>query len=337
MKLPQNKWLRWAALLGFYLFALLVFLRLTFPYETLRQRLVTEINQSQKTRRVEIDELSGHWLWGVEAEGVRLYSLPKPTPGSSASAEDAPSGDPLVLQLDSLTVSLSLLSYVFGSTVVHFQAEVEEGRVSGRYKQTEALSELSVKSKELDISSIGFLADAVGLPLSGSLSGQMELSLPERKLQKAEGQLDFQITDLMVGDGKAKVRNTIALPQLAAGQLQLKADVTAGRLDVSEFTSQGTDFEMNATGRLRLRDPFDRSMAELEITFRFKEAYTSKSEITQSIFGSPDGRVPGLFDMDPQVRQAKKEDGSYRWRVTGSLSRMQFRPSTKTDPVPTPP
>jgi hypothetical protein len=62
--------------------------------------------------------------------------------------------------------------------------------------------------------------------------------------------------------------------------------------------------------------------------FKFKDAYTTKSELTKSLFGSPDSKVPALFDMDPMVRKAKGEDGFYRWRVTGLLANPSFRPNS---------
>jgi hypothetical protein len=98
-------------------------------------------------------------------------------------------------------------------------------------------------------------------------------------------------------------------------------------MEVSEFSANGTDFELSGEGRVRLREPFDKSALDLELGFKFKEAYVTKSDMTKSIFGSPDGKVPGLFEMDPQVRSSKASDGYYRWRVAGLLAHPNFRPA----------
>jgi hypothetical protein len=36
--------------------------------------------------------------------------------------------------------------------------------------------------------------------------------------------------------------------------------------------------------------------------------------------------MPGLFDLDPKMKHAKRPDGSYGWRATGALSRLNFLP-----------
>ena len=316
---------KWFGVLGFYLFCLFVFFRLTFPYEMLKERVLSEFNGSQVDKRLEIDEMSGYWLFGVEAEGVRLIPVdtgPAARPGEERSV-------PQPLALDSVHGSVSFLSYLFGTLSVSYGAEMGGGDIDGTYEQSESESYLQATTEDVDISGFALLSEGVGLPLGGALSGSVELRLLERKMQKAEGKLDLVVKDLSVGDGKAKVRNTIALPRLSAGDLALKADVAAGRMDVSEFASTGPDFQFTATGKVRLREPFERSAADLNVAFKFKDAYTTKSDITKSIFGSPDGRVPGLFDMDPQIKQAKGDDGFYRWRVSGLLSRLNFRPGNK--------
>ena len=147
-------------------------------------------------------------------------------------------------------------------------------------------------------------------------------------MSKAAGAFELTIADLTVGDGKAKVRNTIALPRLNAGTLKLKAKATDGKLDLETFGADGPDFEMKSEGKVRLRQPFDKSLADIEVAFRFKDAYKNKSDMTKSLFGSADSKVPGLFDMDPTVRRAKDAEGFYRWKVTGLITSPGFRPAT---------
>ncbi len=331
LKAWQRQALRWLGVFAFYVFCLMVFFRLTFPYEALKDRVVTEFNRTQLDKRLEIEEMGGHWLFGVKATGVRLIPIEAATI-RRASDEPTPPAKPL--NLDSVTGSVSLLSYVFGTLDVTFGADIGGGSVSGSFVQTDAESRLQLSADDVDIAEIGFLSQGIGLPLSGRLGAEVELELPERKVQKAEGKVELRVAELSIGDGKAKVRNTIALPKLNAGDLSLKADVAAGRMDITEFSANGSDFELSADGKIRLRDPVERSIADLTVAFKFKEAYTTKSDLTKTIFGSPDSKVPALFDMDPQVRQAKGDDGFYRWRVTGALVHPSFRPGNKTTAAP---
>ncbi len=314
----EQKILFWVALPLFYLFCLLIFVRLTFPYQTLKERLLTEFNSSQRERVLEVDSLGGSGLFGVEFEGVLL---------ENAVTDKESEGPPPSLRVETLDVSVSLLSYLFGAISVDFDAEMGGGEIEGDFYQNDTQAELEVEGENVDISGLSMLGTAVGLPLGGVLGGQVQLLLPERQIGQAVGRFDLTIDNLTVGDGKAKIRDTIALPKLSAGPLVLQGEVTDGRLEITEFGCNGPDFEMTGSGKVRLREAFDKSVADLEIAFRFKEAYQTKNEMTKSLFGDPGSKVPGLFDMDPKVRRAKGEDGFYRWRVTGLLGNLSFRPA----------
>src|SRR5690606_32139207 len=122
------------------------------------------------------------------------------------------------------------------------------GEIEGTFKQNDEEARIEVESAGVDISGLTLLSGAVGLPLGGELSGSVKLFLPEGQMKKAEGSFALQIQNLTAGDGKAKVRDTIALPTLRAGNLTFKAEAADGRLQISEFSANGPDFEMTAQG-----------------------------------------------------------------------------------------
>jgi type II secretion system protein N len=185
-----------------------------------------------------------------------------------------------------------------------------------------------VELDDLDLGEAPLFGDIVGLPLSGKLSGTIELLMPEEKLAKADGKISLKVTDLAAGDGKAKIRDTIALPRLEAGELSLEAEAKAGALKITNFSANGPDLKLDSDGTLRLRDPFDSSILALNVSFKFQDRYTNKSDITKSLFGS--GNMPGLFDLDPKMKHAKRADGSYGWRAAGGLSHLAFTPQPST-------
>lgn len=327
MKDRLRKWLPWV---GYPLFYLVVFglcVRCTFPYDRVKDRLVAEFEASQKQpgKRLEIDELGGHWLFGVEAKGVRLITDPPAVSGS----EEQPA-KPKVMALDTLQVSVGLLRRLFGTWSVAYSAELGEGEISGTFFQNAQRAEIEAKSEDVSVAGLSVLEDLVELPLSGVLSGSVRLILPEGKMSQAEGELELAITELAVGDGKAKIRNAIALPKLQAGDLVLQAEAMEGRLNVKELSAKGPDFELQSDGNLRLREPFDGSIADLNLGFRFSEGYMTKNDLTKGLFGEPGSKVPGLFDMDPKIRRAKADDGFYRWKIAGPIARLNFRPAPRS-------
>jgi type II secretion system protein N len=323
--------LKWAGYAAFYLFCLVFFSYLTFPYQRLGDRIVSDFNAAQtgpKPMRLKLGEVSSYWLSGIEAESITLTSPALP------DAEGKPA-KPKVLRIDSAHASLSLVRLLIGSLRINFGADAFGGEVSGFTSSSDEGRTLELELEELDLGQAPMAADVVGLPLSGKLGGNVELMLTEGKLSKADGKVSLKVQGLAAGDGKAKIRDTIALPRLEAGDLTLEADVKNGLLKLSELAANGPDLQFSADGTLRLRESLDASVAALGLTFKFLPRYTNKSDITKSLFGS--GAVPGLFDLDPKMKRAKRPDGSYGFRATGVLAKLNLTPAPTSPAAPSTP
>jgi type II secretion system protein N len=318
--------LRYAGLVGFYLFSLLIFCIVTFPYQRLRDRLVDEFNARQTgpdALRLELDELSAYSLGGIEAEGVRLISPPKRT----TAAAEGETPKPSVLAIDSAHARVSLLALLIGSVDVSFGADAFGGEISGTTSESDGTRELELTIEDLSLARAPLLADAIGLPLDGTVNGTLELVLPEGKLSKADGNVELAISGLSAGDGKAKIRETIALPRVEAGDLKIAGDVSEGQLKLSDFSTKGNDLELVAEGSMRLRDPLPTSMLSLTSRFRFTQRYANKNDLTRALLGTPGSSAPGLFDLDPKNKRAKRPDGFYGYRVSGTLAAPTFAPN----------
>ena len=85
------------------------------------------------------------------------------------------------------------------------------------------------------------------------------------------------------------------------------------------------DLEVVSDGRIRLAETVNGSIADINLRFKFADAYKNKDEMTRSIFGAPGSSVPGLFDLDPKMKRAKREDGFYAWHFMGALARLSFQ------------
>ena len=313
----------------FYLVCLVLFARLTFPYERVKDRIIAEFDARQKStapKRLEIEDVSGHWLFGVEAEGVQLISPPGAPKATGANDADEKEQKPSVLQIDALYGNVSLLRLLFGTVAVDFGLELGEGEVEGHFVKSSEESELELDISGVSVAGMAPLEEIIELPLAGVLDGQIRFVMPEGKLQAANGNLELSIENLEVGDGKAKIRDTIALPKLRAGTLNLTAEAVEGKLDLKEFSANGPDFQLASSGSIRLRDPFGTSISDVRVNFKFKDSYKNKNDITRGLFGAPDSKVPGLFDLDPKIKRAKGADGFYGWRASGQVARMNFTP-----------
>lgn len=320
--------LKWVGYPLFYLMALLISVPLTFPYDSLRDRIMAEFNARQtggEPMRLQIGEMSSYWLSGVEAENVKLVQPPPPP----AKPDEKP-GKPREMVFDELHARASITRLLVGTLHVTFGGNAMGGEIDGYTSDADNARTIFAELENVDVGQAPYLRDAVGLPMTGALSGTIDLRLPEGKLSMADGRIELKVTDLTIGDGKAKIRDTIALPKLNAGELTLEAEATEGRVKINKLTAKGPDIEVVADGRIRLREPLGSSITEMSLRFKFSDRYKTKNELTRGLFGAPDSKMPGLFDLDPKNKRAKRPDGFYAWRVLGPFSNLSMTPAAGT-------
>jgi type II secretion system protein N len=315
--------LKWCLFPLFYGFVFVCFAVWTFPYDRLKDRLVAEFNARQPAgtgTRIEIESMSGYWIHGIEAEGVKLVA-PPPPPG-----EDGKPKEPRVMKIEQMHVSISLLRLLVGTKHVKFGGDMFGGTIDGFTSDADDARTINVELEGVAVGDLPVLQEVVGLPLGGALTGTVELNMPESKLSKASGKIDLKIADLTLGDGKAKIQNALALPKVEAGELVLEAEATEGRLKISKLTATGKHLEVVSDGTIRLRDPLDSSLAELSLRFKFTDAYKTQDDITKGLFGEPGSNL-GLFDLNPKNKRAKRPDGFYAFRMTGPLAKAEMTPA----------
>jgi type II secretion system protein N len=319
---------RWVGYFGYplvYLGMLGLFARVTFPYERVKERVVAEFNAKQAANglRLDIEEMSGRYLFGVEAENVKLTRTPKSDPTSfGATPEDQ---KPKVTVIDELYGSVSVFRLLFGKVAGSFGATMQSGEIEGDFSSSDAEQSLALKLSQVAVGEIPMLADLAGLPLKGVVDGEIEVTLPEKMPTKAEGKVALTMDGVAAGDGKAKVLKVIALPELKVGTVKIAATIAEGRVKLDTVSAKGADFEMVMDGNVRLREPIGMSVLDLGMRFRFLDSYKNKNDITKGLFGS--NGVPGLFEMDEKVRRAKREDGFYGWRVIGPMDKPNVEPN----------
>jgi type II secretion system protein N len=336
----QRAVLRWTGYPLFYLFCLSLFFRWTFPYDRLKQTVIAEFSKGQagpNPLRLEIDSLSSYGLlgFGAKATGIHLSGGAFAKPGAALPKAGATASAPVstavpaaeATTIESLGVSVSLLGLLLGRTNVKFSADAFGGEVRGSVKDSSAARDLQVTLADLDLGQVPMLGGVVGLPLGGTLQGRLELAAPERSTLQSEGTLSLLAQGITVGDGKAKIRDTIALPRLNAESLTIEGSIKRGRLTFEKFALTGGDLELEALGTLDLREPFSQSLVNLQLEFRFSDRYKSKSDLTRGLFGDPKTKAPGAFDLDPQNRRARNEaTGGYGWRITGTAGNLTTQP-----------
>lgn len=324
MKERLLKYAKYAPMVGypvFYLACLFVFALLTFPYDKLRQRIVASYNADQHAtggqQELRIDEMSGYWLSGVRVRGVTL---------STGATE--PGKPPSKIQIDEAVVRYQMLPALIGHSDINFDVYAFGGEASGSYDVHGKDRSIDVTLDSVDMGEIEPVAQLLGIPMQGKLSGTVRLALPEGKAAKGNGAVSLEASGMSVGDGKAKLKGALALPKVDVGTLSLAAEAKDGALKITKLAAGGKDVELQGDGRVTMRDSFGDSLCDANVRFKINDAYRGKNDITKSLFGAPGSNAPALFELaDPKIKQSKRADGFYGWTVRGPLARLEFIPA----------
>ncbi len=317
-----GKWAgKWLGYPLFFIFCFAVFVSWTFPYDKLKERIVSTFNAQQRLsssqQELQIDGLDSWWVTGVKATGVHLF-MPPTEPGKP----------PVELKLDEAKARVSLLGLLIGNKDVSFKLKAFDGDVAGEFEDKGKERHIKVDFENVDVGKFDMLSQQLGVPLEGRLFGGVDLRLPEGKASKGNGVVNLEIRDMAVGDGKAKIKGLLELPKLQVGAFRFDAEAKDGALKVSKFGASGKDVELSGDGRIQMRELANDSGMDLAVKFKVNDGYRGKNEKTKSLFGAPGSNIPPLFELDPTIKRAKTPDGFYAFQVRGQLGRPVFAPAS---------
>ena len=321
--LKYGKYVKYVRLVGypaFYLLCLAIFFSYSFPYDKLKERLVTTFNADQRAaggqQELQIDEMQGYWLSGVRLKGVRLLSM-STAPVVSLSKID----------IDEATVRYELLPALFGAADTSFHVFAFGGEASGSYEVHGLDKSVEATLDTLNIGKIEPLVGILGVPLTGKASGTVRIEMPGAKASNGNGSVSIEVRDLVVGDGKAKFKGALVIPPINVGVVTLAAEAKSGTLKISKLSAGGRDVELQGEGRVMMREVVSESVCDVQVRFKINDAYRNKNDVAKSLFGDSGSSIPPLFDLDPQVKQSKRADGFYAWSIRGALARPDIVPA----------
>lgn len=309
-----QKWAPKAYYPAFYLFCLFIFLSWTFPYDKLKERIVTQFNSQQKSasnpQQLEIDELDSHWITGVKAKGVRLIQ--------PAREADKP---PMIISIDEARARVSLLSLLVGNKSVSFKIDAFDGVIKGSYFESGKEREIEVVFDGVDMARVDAIAANVGFPLDGKLNGEVKLQLPEGKASKGNGTVNLEIKDAAAGKGTEFTIKTpmgpFTLPKMKIGNFSVIGEAKDGKLTLSKIASSGGDVDLSGDGKVMLKEVANDANLDVNLKFKLNDSYRGKNDKTKLLFGTP-GK-PSDKPMVDMMLKSKTNDGFYNLKVGGTL------------------
>src|SRR5262249_51234527 len=142
-------------------------------------------------QELQIDDLDSSFLTGVKAKGVRII-----TPSAEAGKR------PSILTIDQARARISPLGPPLGHKDGALRVDAFDGTMKGTFEDSGKNRDVEMEFDGVDVGRIGAIADNIGFPLDGKLTGNLKLSLPEGKATKANGALSLDVKDMNAGNQK---------------------------------------------------------------------------------------------------------------------------------------
>jgi type II secretion system protein N len=291
---------------GFFLLVFFISAYLTFPYDRLRDLIMSKASTSGPigARTVTIGELQPVGMGGVKMKDVEIVQASTP-----------PTDPPSVMHFAELTVHIAPLALLFGEKKVNLDAAIGGGRIESSYVESSSGRKIKAELSKVDVAQLG-LDSYVGLPIKGKASGSVDLTIPA-EASKSTGSVKLEIKGLHLGDGKAKIKIPalgsagLTVDEIDAGKLELGIQVQDEVATLTRFATDGKDLRLNGKGALRLVEPFKRSRPDITLDLSFSQAFRTKSDRTKAMFE--------IIGMRPEWQRATTPDGTLRVHLGGTL------------------
>ncbi len=317
----DSKAARWKVLLGYAAFAVVAFvlgLLITFPYDAVRKRLVTEAAQAGYA--VRMDSLRPG-LAGVTATNVRVSKPPQPLSadalasliGGGGMLGAAELGEPFILD------SVALRPALFPPGVA-MRASVMGGTLSA---SVGLLGDTRVKVTASGLqASGGNLSKFSGLELDGELNGALALTLPksgaQADLSQADGELKLDTKGLAIKGGTVAIPMgggtavPMELPPIDLGALTGRIQFVKGLGTVESLRLKSNELEALATGTLKLGKRLEYSEPGMDVNIKLDPEFQKRL---------------GMLGAGVTILPPDKKDPSFRAaRLAGFLNRPTFLP-----------
>ncbi len=302
-------WKRIALYSAFSVFALFLAFFLTFPYETLKERVRIEADSQGYV--VRIGSL-GPGFFALRATDVKISKK------STGAADEKP---PEALIIDAVSVGPSLFPPGVAISAKAFGGSV--GVKAG------GLTSITVKvdADDVDLSK-GNLKGFTGIDFGGTIDLTAALTMPrisvgggpsEPDLGAATGNIVIETRGVTINGGTANVvipmygaePTPLDLPKIVFGDITGKMKFEKGAGTIEEFRGKSSDLEVGISGTIKLAKALAYAEPNLEVRFKPDSEFQKRLGLVGSALSAV-----GSDPKDPAWRLG---------RLTGFMGKPNFR------------
>lgn len=299
MAFTLKTWQRRAAYAVFAVVAFLYAFHATFPAGAVTERLTAEAAAAGWKLAAADSQPAG--LAGVRMTGVTLQR------GTGAR-----------LGVDSLTATVRVLPLLIGRRGVDFDAQLFGGTVEGAAQLAGVERELAAEISGVDLSRAPALRELLGVPLAGTVRGDVDLALDTRDPARSSGHIDLAVENAAIQPGQLPIpgmASGLTVPRVRLGTIRAHAEVKEGRAVFDRLEARGGDLEL--TGQ----DFYFALQPRLALAPLYGRA---RLTVQPAFWNDPGGaKLKPVAEM--ALASARGQDGAYGLQIYGTLGKPAVR------------
>ena len=305
MKIDWSLWKPRLLYGAFFVVALALALRWTFPSGAVLERLSTEA--AATGWQVQAGDAGPAGLIGLSLRDVTLKDR---------------SG--LTIPIDRVDLSLPIWPLLTGRRRVAVDAWLYEGRVKASFDLAGGPRQYRAELSGVDLSRALPLRLATGLDLTGVVSGSGQLLVPADEKARPEGRVSLSVKEAGLTGGKADLPGAgpLTLPAARFGEVAVELVLKDGKGTFERLGATGGDVELTGEGLYFAWQP------RLEFAPLFGKA---RLKLASAFASKPENRAFASL-LDAALAGSRSGEGTYGLQVFGSLGHPQVRAAGAASP-----
>jgi type II secretion system protein N len=305
MKIDWNVWKPRLLYGGFFVVALLLALRWTFPSRAVLERLSLEATSRG---------------WQLQASGAGPAGLI----GLSLRDVTLKNRTGLTIPIERVDLALPLWPLLTGKLRVGVEAWLYEGRASGSFDLAAGPQQYRAELNGIDLARALPLRMLTGADLTGVATGTAQLFLPADEKVRPEGRLLLTVKEAGLTGGKVELPGAgpLTLPAAKFGELVVELVLKDGKGTFEKLVASGGDVELTGEGLYFVWQP------KLEFAPLFGKA---RLKLAPSFSSKAENRAFASL-LDGALAGSRSGEGTYGLQIFGSLGHPQVRPAGPAAP-----
>jgi type II secretion system protein N len=297
----KNKWFLY---IGASLVFLVFWLIWVFPYDALKSRIVTEIeNRSRGLYRLEVGEMDLSLLGSLTLHKLSVFERTK-------------GGEISLLKTPKMKIGFSPFAIFSDKIDFSFYIQGSRGEMEGDYRQEAEEWDLNVQFDDFPISDLPYLNSKAKIGLKGNLNGELRIKLNRADANKNSGNIDLEFADLIMEPTKLSLdpsapEAAVDIPQIkltGSEDSGIKGEVQKEDLVLQSVTLKGGDVDLDLSGKISLLGMNAKD---------YRLAFQGSLKVAENLIKA----LPFLLMLEQQ----KTPEGVYPINISGRLGKPSIR------------